>query len=148
MRGSFYVDSAASDWVARVRFVGRPHRTQSPLFSGLNGRFKSRIPSKGSYPSMFQSGFPSGPGTALFTAANPHSPCWAFSWQSLRSALALLYLVVAPPPTLTIGRHPCGGVAHPHTTPRPMGSNASGLAAAAFLTAPVSSTLTVPWLGS
>ena len=69
VRGCFYVDSAASDWVARLPYVGRQYRTQSPLFSGLDGHFKSRIPSKGGSPSMFQSDFPSGPGAVLFKAA-------------------------------------------------------------------------------
>jgi len=59
--------------VARVPFVGRHHRTQSPLFSGLNGDFELRI--KGSSPSMFQSDFPSGPRAALFkTAKRPTHP--------------------------------------------------------------------------
>ena len=147
VRGCFYVDSAASDWVARLPYVGRQYRTQSPLFSGLDGHFKSRIPSKGGSPSMFQSDFPSGPGAVLFKAARRPTPlCWVFSWQSFGSALVLLYLSVTPP-TLTISQRPCGGVSHPHTTPRPMGSNASDLAVAAFLTTPVSPTLTVPWLG-
>ena len=71
MRDCFYGHSAASDWVARLLCCWQ-HRTQSPLFSSLNGHFKLRIPSKGSPPSMFQSDFPSGSGTVLFKAVNPH----------------------------------------------------------------------------
>ena len=84
-------------WLDYLLLAGNIARN-GPFLASIH--FKSRRPFKGSSPSMFQSDAPSGPGAALFKVVN--RPCWVSSWQSLGSALVLLWRPHLHPPLIKV----------------------------------------------